>query len=45
MRYVMSANHRHAKFAARLLVFTKNHDEVCPDVVEVRSTLLYIIFA
>ena len=35
MRYVMSGNHRHSKFAARLLVFMKNHDEVCAEVVEV----------
>ena len=35
MRYVMSGNHRHSKFAARLLVFMKNHDEACAEVVEV----------
>ncbi|CAL1708691.1 unnamed protein product [Somion occarium] len=34
MRFVMGSNHRHAKFSARLLALSKNHEEVCAEVVE-----------
>ena len=35
MRYVLDSNPRHAKFAARLLAFSKNREERCSEVVEV----------
>ncbi|KAJ3482805.1 hypothetical protein NLI96_g6741 [Meripilus lineatus] len=34
MRYVVDSNHRHAKFAIRLLMSWKNHEEICDEVVE-----------
>ncbi|GBE89081.1 armadillo-type protein [Sparassis latifolia] len=34
MRFVMESNHRHAKFAARLLAYSKNSEGLCEQVVE-----------
>ncbi|KAH9849574.1 armadillo-type protein [Lenzites betulinus] len=34
MRFVMDANPRHAKFAARLIAFSRNAEELCEQVVE-----------
>ncbi|KAI0790526.1 armadillo-type protein [Abortiporus biennis] len=39
-RYVMEENLRHAKFAARILAFTKNREELCNEVVEAISDQL-----
>lgn len=36
MRYVRSTNHRHAKYAARVLCFVKDKEELCAEIVEVR---------
>ncbi|KDQ60158.1 hypothetical protein JAAARDRAFT_711869 [Jaapia argillacea MUCL 33604] len=33
MRFVLQSNRRHAKFAARLLTFCKDHDQLCEDVI------------
>lgn len=38
MRYVSEANPRHAKYAARLLAFSKKREELCTTVVEVDFT-------
>jgi sister-chromatid-cohesion protein PDS5 len=35
MRYVLDSNPRHAKFAARLLAFSKNREKACTEVIEV----------
>lgn len=35
MRFVMSQNHRSAKFSARLLTALKNAEELCEQVVNV----------
>jgi sister chromatid cohesion protein PDS5 len=35
MRYVLDSNPRNAKFAARLLAFSKNREEHCTEVIEV----------
>src|ERR1700736_959973 len=35
MRYVLDSNPRHAKFAARLLAFSKNREKTCNEVIEV----------
>ena len=37
-RFVMDSNHRHAKFAARVLACTTGRDELCAGVVEVILT-------
>ncbi|KAI0777199.1 hypothetical protein BD413DRAFT_514292 [Trametes elegans] len=34
MRFVMESNPRHAKFAARLIVYMRNSEELCNQVVE-----------
>ncbi len=39
-RFVVDSNHRHAKFAARLLSYTKHRSEICAEMVEVRVSLL-----
>lgn len=39
MRFVMDSNHRHAKFAARLLISSKNQKQVCEGLVEVGGFL------
>ncbi|PSR74380.1 hypothetical protein PHLCEN_2v9888 [Hermanssonia centrifuga] len=33
-RFVVDSNHRHAKFAARLLSYTKHRSEICAEMVE-----------
>lgn len=35
MRYVLGSNARVAKFAARILVASKEHDDLCAEAVEV----------
>ena len=36
MRFVMEANPRHAKFAARLIACMKDSEKLCAQIVEVR---------
>jgi sister-chromatid-cohesion protein PDS5 len=40
MRYILGSNARVAKFAARILVASKDHDELCAEVVEVSLPIL-----
>lgn len=35
MRYVRGTHPRHAKFAARILAFAKNKEELCSEATEV----------
>lgn len=35
MRFVLEANHRHAKFSARLLAKSRNSEDICADIVDV----------
>jgi len=40
MRYVLGSNARVAKFAARILVASKDHDDLCAEAVEVSLFVL-----
>lgn len=41
MRFVQSSNHRHAKFSARLLAYSKEKQVLCEQAVDVR--MIYML--
>jgi len=45
MRYVLGSNARVAKFAARILVASKDHEDLCAEAVDVSwSTLIWTMY-